>query len=580
MKKEWRKQRIIVCAVFVLVLFLAAFAAGAGLEAGTNAFVIHFAKGSSDLDKVAIEMITNFAGHLDKDTVQQVVVEGYSDSMYHNDTSPYNDNLELSQARADNVSSLLQKVSGLPSQRFTSTGRGSLNPVADNTTEAGRSANRRVEVRVSTSRENSGAPRPAADEDLVVLQPQSKNAASLITLFLDDVAIAEAFNMISRKDRTNIILSRDVTGNVSINLYNVSTEEAIHAIADSAGYAVRKKYGGYIILPEDIADGGAHDTTIRTFKVQYTSPELVKDILNEHISKHGKITVLQERKLIVIEDTPQTLARMERLLAEIDKEPRQILIEAQILEITLDDNQSWGIDWAHFFSSGDTTGSVEFSGSASTDFSGFIFTLDRDDLLVVLNALSEKGRVRTLSTPKLLALENQEAAVIIGQRQGYRVTTTINQVTTESVEFLESGVILNVTPSVDGQGRIVMAIHPEVSTGSIQAGIPDKSTTEVNTVLLAENGQPIFIGGLIKNTIDYQRNGIPVLGDIPVMGRLFSNIEEKVNKTETVVLITPYLIKDARTGILGNEIDRMQEQIENINDSTMDLPARIKDPTP
>ncbi len=584
MKNKRRKQRAIQYAVFALLLFLAAHAAGAGMEAKPNPFVILFPKGSANPDQMASEMITNFAGRLDGDTVQQVLVEGYSDSMFHNPTSPYNDNLGLSQARADNVVELLQKASGLPPQRFTSNGMGAANPVADNNTEAGRSANRRVEVRV-IARSDAGVdpgfePGPAVDKDLPVLQPQSKRSASLISLLLDDVAIAEAFNMISRKDRTNIILAKDVTGSVSINLYNVTTEEAIRAIADSAGYAVRQKYGGYIILPPDIADGRAHDTGIRTFKVQYTDPELVKEILSTHMSSNGKITVLQERKLIVIEDNPQALVRMERLLAEIDKQPRQILIEAKILEIKLDDNQSWGIDWAHFFSSDDTTGSIELSGTASPDFTGFIATLNSDDLTVLLNALSEKGRVRTLSTPKLLALENHEAEVIIGQRQGYRVTTTINQVTTESVEFLESGVILNVTPSVDGQGRIIMDIHPEVSTGTIQGGIPDKSTTEVTTVLLAEDGQPIFIGGLIKNTIDYQREGIPVLGDIPVMGRLFSNIEEKVNMTETVVLITPYLIKDAGAGVLGNEINRMQEEVENINERIEELPASIKDPNP
>jgi type II secretory pathway component GspD/PulD (secretin)/outer membrane protein OmpA-like peptidoglycan-associated protein len=580
MKNKRRKQRAIQYAVFALLLFLAAHAAGAGMEAKPNPFVILFPKGSANPDQMASEMITNFAGRLDGDTVQQVVVEGYSDSMFHNPTSPYNDNLGLSQARADNVAELLQKASGLPPQRFTSTGRGAANPVADNSMEAGRSANRRVEVRVIARSDAGVDPGPAAGEDLPVLQPQSKRAASLISMALDDVAIAEAFNMISRKDRTNIILAKDVTGSVSINLYNVTTDEAIRAIADSAGFAVRQKYGGYIILPPDIADGGAHDTTIRTFKVQYTEPEMVKEILSTHMSQNGKITVLQERNLIVIEDNPQALVRMERLLAEIDKQPRQILIEAKILEIKLDDNQSWGIDWSLFFSSDDTTGSIELSGTASPDFTGFIATLNSDDLTVLLYALSDKGSVRTLSTPKLLALENHEAEVIIGQRQGYRVTTTINQVTTESVEFLESGVILNVTPSVDGQGRIIMDIHPEVSTGTIQLGIPDKSTTEVTTVLLAEDGQPIFIGGLIKNTIDYQRIGIPVLGDIPVMGRLFSNIEEKVNMTETVVIITPYLIKDAGAGVLGNEINKMQDQVENINGRIGELPASIKDPNP
>ena len=103
------------------------------------------------------------------------------------------------------------------------------------------------------------------------------------------------------------------------------------------------------------------------------------------------------------------------------------------------------------------------------------------------------GRVRTLSTPKLLALEHEEAEVIIGDRIGYRVTTTINQVTTESIEFLESGIILNVQPYVDRNGRIMMDIHPEVSTGTItNDGMPNQTTTEVTTQLLADDGQTIF----------------------------------------------------------------------------------------
>jgi type II secretory pathway component GspD/PulD (secretin) len=372
-----------------------------------------------------------------------------------------------------------------------------------------------------------------------------------------------------------------VSGTISINLYDLTTEEAIFAIAESAGYAVREKYNGYIILPEYIADGDVHDTAIRTFKVQYTTPAVVKEILDEHRSKFGKITVLDDRNLIVIEDNPQSLDRMEKLLAEIDKQPRQILIEAKILEIKLSDNESWGLNWAHFFSSGDGEASIGWRGDATSAFTGFVATIDRESLAAVLNILNEKGRVRTLSTPKLLALENQRASVIIGERQGYTVTTTINQVTTESVEFLESGVILNVTPSVDGQGRILMAIHPEVSTGTIDFGIPDKSTTEVTTMLLAENGQPIFIGGLIRNTIDYQRNGIPILGDIPVMGRLFSDIEEKVGMTETVVLITPYLIKDSRTAeVLTHERNKVQEEEESINERMKTLPDAIKSTTP
>ena len=96
-----------------------------------------------------------------------------------------------------------------------------------------------------------------------------------------------------------------------------------------------------------------------------------------------------------------------------------------------------------------------------------------------------RGRVRTLSTPTLLALEYEEPEVIVGDRLGFRVTTTINQVTTESVEFLESGVILKLKAWVDREGRLLLQVHPEVSTGVIDDGIPNQTTAEVTTTLLA-----------------------------------------------------------------------------------------------
>jgi type II secretory pathway component GspD/PulD (secretin) len=162
---------------------------------------------------------------------------------------------------------------------------------------------------------------------------------------------------------------------------------------------------------------------------------------------------------------------------------------------------------------------------------------------VFLSALSSQGRVHTLSTPKLLALENQEAQAVIGERVGYKVTTTINQVTTESIQFLDTGVILKVTPSVDQRGRVLLNIHPEVSSASLASGIPSKKSTEVTTQLLCEDGQSVFIGGLIKRVSSKRRTGVPVLGDLPAVGALFSSTEEIGTTTETVVVITPRVVK-------------------------------------
>jgi type II secretory pathway component GspD/PulD (secretin) len=176
-----------------------------------------------------------------------------------------------------------------------------------------------------------------------------------------------------------------------------------------------------------------------------------------------------------------------------------------------------------------------------------------------LNALSNKGRVRTLATPKLLTLENQEASTNIGDKIGYKVTTTINNVTSETIEFLETGVILRVTPSVDTDGRIALRVRPEVSSGSLLGGIPSKKTTEVNTQLVAENGQAILIGGLIKSSAGLRRTGVPILGEVPGLGKLFSNEETTGSLTETVVLITPRIVPTRALGADAQVVERVQK---------------------
>ena len=128
------------------------------------------------------------------------------------------------------------------------------------------------------------------------------------------------------------------------------------------------------------------------------------------------------------------------------------------------------------------------------------------------------------------------------------------------MQFLETGVILRVIPSVDDQGRILMKIHPEVSSGAIAAGLPSKKSTEVTTQLLAEDGQPILIGGLIKNSANLRRNAVPLLAEIPVVGRLFGNKEEVASISETVVLITPRIVRRPSQSLSGE--DQRIRQVE------------------
>ena len=400
------------------------------------------------------------------------------------------------------------------------------------------------------------------------------DASKTVTISVRHADLAEVFEMMSKHGRVNILLANGVQGEVSINLYEIDLHEAIKAVAIASGFAVEKSGNTYFVVTRDDAGkeivGGL--TQVKSFKVQYSDPNLVSTILSDHLSRYGKITALPERRLIVVEDLPEFIERVEKLLEELDSQPIQILIEAQILEIKLERSEVYGVDWKRLFTPGGGTGEVGTSGLAAPA-NGFFFSIVNPSVEVALGALSRKGRVRTLSTPKLMALEHQEAEVVIGDRIGYAVTTTIDQVTQQSIEFLESGVILKVTPFVDRSGKIMMDIHPEVSTATVDNSIPSLQTTEVTTQLLAADGETIFIGGLIKNNTSNSRRGIPVLSDIPILGYAFRNQEDSVTNTETIVMITPRIVRSDRSHYYSEQLSDK----EKIRDIDVDLKKESKD---
>jgi type II secretory pathway component GspD/PulD (secretin) len=387
------------------------------------------------------------------------------------------------------------------------------------------------------------------------------SAAGASSFVFRDTPIAELFEMISRHERINIVLGKGVGGNVAVSLYDMTPRQAIYAIAEAGGYQVIPREKGYMIVSpaQSALEGPAPGPMeVRALKVLYSEPQLVADILAKHVGRGGKVTVMPGRRMVVVEDSPEGMKRIVALMREIDTQPQQIMIEAKILEITLDDNETFGIDWTRILS-GDGINRIGVKGLATPSSPGLFFNYVNQNVDVYLNALSNKGRVRTLATPKLLTLENQEASTNIGDKLGYRLTTTINNVTSESIQFLETGVILRVVPTVDADGRIALRVRPEVSSGTVLGGIPSKKTTEVSTQLVAENGQSILIAGLIKASTGKRRQGVPILGDIPGVGNLFANKEEINSSTETIVLITPRIVSTHPDEIDARTIERVEQ---------------------
>jgi Flp pilus assembly secretin CpaC len=226
-----------------------------------------------------------------------------------------------------------------------------------------------------------------------------------------------------------------------------------------------------------------------------------------------------------------------------------VLIEAKILEIALGDSVSFGVDWEKTFEAGNYAGTMSTKSFALPENTegaqGFFLDVFKNNqkLKANLDALESRSDLNVLATPKILAVDGKSAEILIGGRLGYYVVTTTETSTLQNVEFLDTGTQLKITPHISKEGKILMEIHPEVSDGTIDAlGLPSTRTTEVTTSVLAEHGDTIFIGGLIRQAKEKNRKKIPLLGSIPLIGSFFGRTEDKEAKSEIIILITPYVV--------------------------------------
>jgi len=395
---------------------------------------------------------------------------------------------------------------------------------------------------------------PAAEiPEVKALAPRE----GLLTLNFYQTDIRELLSALAIQRELNIVLSQEVVGNVSVHLYKMTLSQALDAIALAGGFGYTK-YGNvyYFYMPAEKPDPEAKRLEMKIFRLKYAEVDKVQEILDA-ISGMRMIKIHEPSKTLIAEDTPENIDKIETLLSYWDSKPRQVLIEAKILEVTLTDDMTLGVDWQKILGNA-SIGTVGFSTSAlptgpasppvSTGTGGsFLGTIitgtgSTSQFTAALNMLKSETDVKTLSTPKILAIHNQPARVQVGGRQGYQVTTTVEGVTRESVEFVETGTILAITPFIDGDGNVLLNVAPSINSAVIEEEVPVVRTTAVSTWLLAKNGETVFMAGLIEDRTTTIRETLPCLGGIPGFGSLFGRTVKTGNKSELVVLITPQVI--------------------------------------
>jgi len=396
----------------------------------------------------------------------------------------------------------------------------------------------------------------------------------LISLNYLDVDIRKTLSALAMEREINIATAKDVSGKISVHLYQVTLDEALEAITLAGGFSYHK-HGDlyYIYKPKEVRDPQAERLQMRIFRLKY-AVEKVQEILVA-IPGIRMVKVHEPSRTIIVEDTPENIRKIETIISHWDRMPKQVMIEARILEVTLTDDMSLGVNWEKIL--GDVRIGTGGLGTAtmptpegvspvpSTGAGVFANIItgagSSQQFTAALDALQTKTRVETLSTPKILAIHGKEASVQVGGKQGYRVTTVKDGVPLEDIEFIDTGTMLKITPYINDEGNVLLNVMPNIASARIEGGIPVVNTTTVSTWLLAKNRETAFIGGLIRDTKTRTRQMIPCLGSIPLLGSLFGRTVQGTGKSELVILITPYIF-DAELKSLDQEAIEKTRKME------------------
>ena len=259
------------------------------------------------------------------------------------------------------------------------------------------------------------------------------------------------------------------------------------------------------------------------------------------ITDEYRVVIDNKRNAIIFTGRFDEYQRLEELLEFVDRRSRQVLLQAVVAEIQLSNDNSLGVEWN--INKGDITG-----GTAGLIQAGNLnLTGIFGDVTARFAAALETGDAKVLSSPRIIALDQETASINIGQQIAVKTgeinTGTNNAEVVNSFKYVDVGITLEITPSINENGLVELAISQEVSSPGAGGGdTPPINTRSLQTRLLADSGDTVYMGGLISQNIANNESKVPILGDIPGLGYLFKYQTQRESTTELVLLVTPYVI--------------------------------------
>ena len=317
--------------------------------------------------------------------------------------------------------------------------------------------------------------------------------------------------------------------------------------------------------------------------------------------------------LVTVSATPRQLKRLEIYLVELQRKAKaQVLIDVKLLGVKLDNKHETGIDWSQLYALQnfdlsleylsknnvtewtDPEGTIKTAGNQAVNNAHLFRATGKGSLDEVVKFLKTQGNVKAISNPKILTLNNQPALISVGNEYFYKIEQTTNQqgsgggvantLQNDIVNSVFAGILLDITPEIDDQGRITLKINPSLSDTiiPIQASDgsgdsndrsipPDLNKRQLSAVVTVQDGERVILGGLIQSKDSINENKVPLLGDIPILGWLFK-YEEKINTIEELVIVVePHIIKDGKQTISLSELG-----YSGLNEEQLDSQAFIR----
>jgi type IV pilus assembly protein PilQ len=270
----------------------------------------------------------------------------------------------------------------------------------------------------------------------------------------------------------------------------------------------------------------------------------------------GSVRADARTKTLIVTDVPDNMQRIESMVKLFDRRPRQVFIEAKIVEVALDDRFSLGVNWSQFLEGLQPRFALQAAsqpGLVAGPVGRLTFNtiVAGQDLELVVEALKDFADTKILSNPQIAVVDGQEALIEVVENQPYKeikMEAGTTNVTGVSYKFEKVGVQLAVTPRITDEEMISVAIKPEISSISTWYDGPPQQATPVirkavaETSVLVKNGVTIIIGGMITDRKDRTTRTVPLLGSVPLLGRFFRNDGVSARNSEIVVFLTPRVI--------------------------------------